>query len=367
MTSRRLVVGLPVLLLAACATAGGASPIEQPTAGASPATVDARPATPPRPTSLQQAQQAFAEGRLAQSESLFLAAAATNPDDPHPHTGLASVFIAMRRLDDAVREADRSIALRETPEALLLRGRAQALARRFHLAVPDLERAVALDPRDATAWVVLAAVQVNRGDRIEVERALAGALTSMRREEVVNALWAQLIAIAPDPVQPQESLDRCSRGYVALLEGQPGEAEREASSGLRYSPDFRWCATVLAEARWRMGDVAGAEKILRAAVDVFPAGQAGLRADARGLLARVLLAQGGGAAEAADLARQALTVRGERAEYLDTLAAACEVIGDGRCWRDAYARLLALPHLPPDMRRQAEERLAAAPRAGNSP
>jgi tetratricopeptide (TPR) repeat protein len=311
------------------------------------------------PDALALARQAFGEGRLVEAEGLFRRAAAADPTDPEPLAGLASTHLAQRRFSAAVADLDAAIALRDGARARTLRGRALGLSRRFDAAAEDLERAVALDPRATEAWAALVAVQVNRGDVVEARRAFAGALAASPRSAAVGAVWTQLLAMPPDPAQAQEALDRCTRGYAALLDGEPGEAERECRGGMKSSPAFPWCAAVHAETLWWAQDTAGAERGLRAAIAAFPASQVQLAADARGRLAALLVTRPAAAGEAAKLARAALAVRGERGALLDTLGRACDAFGDAPCAADAYARLLRLTHLPDAMRTSAEERLRA--------
>lgn len=352
-------------VIAVVVAAAGCAPRVPESASRPPASA-ARPASPPATTApaLASARQAFAEGRLAEAEGLFRSAAAATPKAPEPLLGLASTHLALRNLTAAVADLDAAIALRDDAQARALRGRARGLLRRFDAAAEDLERAVSLDPKDGQAWAILAAVQVNRGDVVQTRRAFAAASEASGRRTAVDAVWTQLLSMPPDPAQAQEALDRCTRGYAALLDGEPGEAERECRVGIRSSPAFPWCAAVHAEALWWAQDPAGAERLLRAAVAAFPASQPALAADAKGRLAALLATRPAGAAEAATLARAALAVRGDRGALLDTLGRACDAAGDRPCATDAFRRLLRLPHLPDPMRANAEERLRAlgAPR-----
>jgi tetratricopeptide (TPR) repeat protein len=181
------------------------------------------------------------------------------------------------------------------------------------------------------------------------------------RSTAVDRLWTSLLSLPPDPVQPQESLDRCSRGRAAAMEGQYVEAEREYRNALKYSPAYRWCTANLAEVRFVLGHPAEAEELLREAIAGYPARLDGLRSDAKGRLASLLVARGQGGAEAVALARAALAARGEQAAVLEALALACDATGDVACARDAWQRLLARPHLAERTRARAAERIAALP------
>jgi predicted Zn-dependent protease len=205
---------------------------------------------------------------------------------------------------------------------------------------------------------MLTVVQLNRGGDVEAAHAFEGAARALGRDPAIERIWPALVGLSPDPEQPQEALDRCDRGAVALLDGRLEEARHEAIKGMRYSPRFAWCAANLGEAVRRLGDLPRAEVLLRRAVEAYPDRQGPLRADARARLAAVLL-DAARPAEAVPLAREALAERPDRAATLDVLARACDASGDVPCARDAYARLLARPHAPPAMRARAEGRLAS--------
>ena len=333
--------------LAACATA-------PPAPGASPG---AAAAQPDAASLLGEADAALRIASFDVAGQKYEEASRLAPNDPRPPLGLAKVQFAAGKIPQGLEHLNRSIALGETPEALLLRGRTLGIGRRFDDAARDLDRALALAPGDGSAWPVLAAVQVNRGDDVEARRAYDAAVKSLGVSAAVDRLWTMLLAMPPDPVQPQESLDRCARGQAAMFQGRWPEAAHEQRNALRYAPGFTWCIALAAETTWRLGDPASAERLFRRAVAEYPDRLALLRADTRGRFAAFLVEKGGSAKEAAELARASLSARGERAATLDVLARACVQAGDAACARDASSRLLRLPSLPDAMRTAAEERL----------
>lgn len=326
-------------------------------AGAQKEVIAADPARDEASALLARAEQELAGGQPARAAALFEQAAALRPTADAPLLGVARARLAAADVPAALAAADRALARRESPEGRALRGRALARQRQWETARIDLERALAGAPGDSTSWALLAAVQVNRGDRVEASFAYGQAVALLTPADAANAAWRELRFLPPDPVQPEESLDRCTRGCIALLEGQPVEALREASNGLRFAPQFAWCSAVAAEASWRTNDAAQAERLLRSAIRQYGVAQEPLRADAKGLLAELLSARKETAAEAAGLARDALTARGERVTLLVALGRACEAIGDVPCAREAAARILKLPHLSGTLRTQAEERV----------
>ena len=323
------------------------------------------PSDAPRaaPAVLEEADAALQAARYDVAGSKYQEASLLAPADPRPPLGLAKVRLAMGRIPEGLELLDRSIALGETPEALRLRGRTLGIVRRFDAAAADLDRALALDPGDPSPWPTLAAIEVNRGDEVEARRAWDAAVNALGSAAAVDRLWTMLLAMPPDPLQPQESLDRCARGQAAMFQGRWPEAAHEQRNALRYAPGFTWCIALAAETAWRLGDPAGAERLYRRAVAEYPDRLAPLRADAQAGLAAFLVGKGGNAAEAAALARASLAVRGERAATLDVLARACGAAGDAGCARDAAERLLRRPHLPEALRAAAEERLRATPPA----
>lgn len=336
--------------LAACAGARreGAPPVPVPAAAAEAGDADAL---------MRQGERELSEGRAATAAQRFEQAAALRPRDDRPLLAETRARIAAADVPRALAAADRALSLRDSPEGRALRGRVLSRQRQWDAARADLDRAVEGDPRDAASWALLAAVQANRGDRLEAAHAYRQAAALLPPLDAAKAVWRELRFLPPDPVQPEESLDRCTRAYTALLEGQPAEALREATSGMRFAPQFEWCGVVRAEALWRTNDPSGAEQILRWAVKRYTSDHEPLRADAKGVLAELLSLRKETAPEAAELARAALAVRGDRAAVLVALARACEATGDAPCVKNASTRLAGLPHLPAALRAEAEERV----------
>ena len=318
-------------------------------------------ATPDASSVLKEADNALGIAQFDAAGQKYGEASRLAPQDPRPPLGLAKVRFAAGKIPEGLEFLNQSIALGETPEALLLRGRTLGIARRFDEATRDLDRALALAPGDGNAWPILAAVQVNRGDDVEARRAYDAAVKALGVNVAVDRLWTMLLAMPPDPIQPQESLDRCARGQAAMFQGRWPEAAHEQRNALRNAPGFTWCIALAGETAWRAGDPAGGERLLRRAVGEYPDRLAKLRADTQARLAALLVEKGGNAKEAAELARASLAVRGERAATLDVLARACAAAGDAQCAREATERLLLRPNLPDAMRLAAEERLRAKP------
>jgi tetratricopeptide (TPR) repeat protein len=288
---------------------------------------------------LAEADAALGMAQFDLAAARYEEAARLAPQDPRPLLGLAKVRFATAQTSVGLALLDRSIALTETPAALLLRGRILGVARRFDDAARDLRRGLALEPGDGGAWPVLAAVQVNRGDELQTRQAWAEAVKRLGAATASDQLWTMLLAMPPDPQEPQESLDRCARGQVAMFMERWPEAAHEQRNALRNAPAFSWCTALSAETTARLGDAAGAERLFRRALAGYPERLAHLRADTQAWLARLLLARGGNAGEAVELARASLAVRGDRAATLALLAQACAAAGDDHCAHETNERL----------------------------
>jgi len=254
----------------------------------------------------------------------------------------ARAALSERRLPEALRASEAALAAGGGTAAATLRGRVLGLAGRFDEAATGLEAAVAADPAALEAWSALAAVQVNRGDDEARDRALAGAARITGRRAALERFWTQLLAMPPDPIQPQESLERCTRGYVAMLDGAWFDAQREQLSALRNAPGYGWCLVGVARSTWRLGEAERAEQLLRRVLAERTGATDPVRADAQAQLAELLLDRGR-APQAAGLAREALATRGDRPALLRLLAAACAASGQAECRADAEARLTRHP------------------------
>ncbi len=296
-------------------------------------------AAPESKAALAEGDAALGMAQFDLAAARYEAAAREAPKDPRPLLGQARVRFAMAKTTEGLALLDRSIALAETPAALLLRGRILGVARRFDDAARDLRRGLALEPGEGSAWPILVAVEVNRGDEVLTRQAWAEAVKSLGTAAASDQLWTMLLAMPPDPQEPQESLDRCARGQVAMFLERWPEAAHEQRNGLRNAPAFSWCTALAAETTARLGDLAGAERLFRKALAGYPERLAHLRADTQAWLARLLLAKGGNAPEAIELARASLAVRGDRAATLSVLAKACAAAGDDHCAHETNERL----------------------------
>ncbi|MCB1009573.1 MAG: tetratricopeptide repeat protein, partial [Acidobacteria bacterium] len=104
------------------------------------------------------------QGRLPEAIQSFQRAIRTSPDNTRAITNLGTAYQQLGRYDEAVREYERSIAIRPTPVALSNLGALQFALRRFGDAAETFRRATALQPTNATVWLNLGDALRWRGD-----------------------------------------------------------------------------------------------------------------------------------------------------------------------------------------------------------
>lgn len=151
------------------------------------------------PRALEQARAAYAAGRRIEARDQFAIVARRRPNLAEPHIYLGRMAredgdrqTAMRELETAVRLEPRSAtALREMGSYLLSIGDAQ-LASRFYV------RAIEANPQDRTAMGYLACALVRLGRFEEAQRFLSRA---------GQGPWS-VCAVPPSPMQPAPTLPR---------------------------------------------------------------------------------------------------------------------------------------------------------------
>lgn len=259
----------------------------------------------------------------------------------------------------AILAFEKSLSLQETAKVHQNLGVCFVLEGKLEQAVPHFERATAMKPDDGLAWKMLAQSQtlLQRWDAAAV--AFKHARRLLPEDQELDRV-EQALALAPRTPPPPEALAHHARGGELATQGRQEEAEKEYEAALKIAPGFADCHYNLGLLARRRGDLERAEREYRSALDTYHPEETLLSADAMNNLADTLVARGGDASEAVQLAREAISVRGERASYLDTLARACDAQGDTRCAVEAFRKLLAssVP-LPPEVRAHAEKRLGA--------
>jgi len=292
--------------------------------------------TPERETALDRDREA--EARLRSLGYLPTGgrrpAGAPRPDPKnvigvHEELQRVGVSLEHRRFAEAAREL-RSVLARDPENPSALRDLARALGElgRLDDAAAALKRALELDPSDAALHLVLADLEVRRGEGTQsaLERAL----------ELTGA------ALALDPRSQEARLDRAR--YLARL-GRGEEARELMARTLDESSNNPWVELRFAElVELEAGDLAGAERRLRHVVERAPDLVEGWR-----LLGEVL-ERGGRRAEAVEVYRQGLGHQPRALELQGRLGRLLAEAGDpgaGKVLRRAFELAGELSQPPP--------------------
>jgi Flp pilus assembly protein TadD/TolB-like protein len=102
--------------------------------------------------------QLLAQGFLSEAENEFREAITLNPSNPEAHAGLASVLEAENNPTAARAEANEALRLREFPEPLLVLAKLDLRDNRAEAAAENIDRALRLEPSDASALALKRAV-----------------------------------------------------------------------------------------------------------------------------------------------------------------------------------------------------------------
>ncbi|WP_375765026.1 tetratricopeptide repeat protein [Archangium gephyra] len=348
----KLLHTLPLLALAACATA--------PVAPSPAASAPAASASAPAPSSLQKTvESAIVAEDWARLLPLAKQLAHEEPGNSLAWRYLGLAHVQLKDNPEAIPAFEKSLSLEDNAKTRANLGYALAMEGKVDQALPHFERSVALEPEYAAGWRMLARAQVELG-RWDEAAVSIGHARRLLPEDVEVQRFSQAVALTLARSRlPGEALKHHGQGGVLSAQGRHAEAEKEYEAALKLAPGFADCHYNLGILARRRGDLARAEQEYRVAVDTFLPEEALLRADAMNNLADTIVSRGGDAKEAARLVREAITVRGERASYLDTLARACDAQGDSPCAAEAFRKLLASGAvLPSDIRTHAEKRLS---------
>lgn len=292
-------------------------------------------------------------------EELARAAARRDPKDSQPWLWIGVALVNQGKEGEGEKALRHGIAVKET--ATLRHRLGQLLLGRGKPAEAEKEllRATRLAEGDQL-WGDLARAQVRQGKDDAARKSLARArqLSPDPRafEDVQTELAGREVMRTLSP-PARAALERAGR---ASARGASEEAEKAYREVARLAPDFGLARYQLGRLAEQRGDLATAEGEYRAAIvrlrpiEVFP------RAEACEALARTLLGLARKDGEARSWAEQAIALRGERPEYVATLARACEDGGDRECAVDSWERVASSPaELPAGLRKTALERLEA--------
>ncbi|HET9834941.1 MAG TPA: tetratricopeptide repeat protein [Rhodanobacteraceae bacterium] len=197
------------------------------------------------------------QDRMADAERALRQALKLTPTHSQAASLLLRVLQAQARHDELLRLADELIGRgMAAPEIWLAQGQALLALKRMAEAAESFRKTLAVAPGDASAHLGLAAAQIETGESVAAENALA-----------------ELIKAGLDGAEVHYMLAR-----ALLAQNRHAEAESELRTAIAARPDFNAAQTNLAELVWmRTGDSESATANLDEALRVQP-GNTELRA-----------------------------------------------------------------------------------------
>ncbi|MGH7199660.1 MAG: tetratricopeptide repeat protein [Planctomycetaceae bacterium] len=196
----------------------------------------------------------IAQGERGEAVAHLRQAIRLDPHDAEGHAALARLFFLQGRLDDAERET--GAALRCAPshrEALLLKAALAEQRNRFGLALDTYHRVLCCDEENISARLRVAAIQ----------------LRSSRPERAAPLLRS--ICDDPQATAQQQADARWALGLAYGRNGRWEDAAAALAEASRARPMTADDWYTLAYARFRVGDLAGAQSDLLAALNADPA------------------------------------------------------------------------------------------------
>ena len=142
-------------------------------------------------------------GDLAKALADFDAAIKMEPDEPHHHMGRSLVFLQQKKFAELVEALDAVIRMQpDNDQALATRGNSLRSLGRLDEAVPDYDRAIALNPKQEFYWHFRARLRMSRlewaGARSDFEEAMRLAPHDL---DNVNGLAWLLAACPEEPIR----------------------------------------------------------------------------------------------------------------------------------------------------------------------
>jgi tetratricopeptide (TPR) repeat protein len=289
-------------------------------------------------------------------EELARTAARRDPKDSQPWLWIGVALANQGKQAEAGKALRRGIAVKETAalrhrlgQLLLGQGKPAAAER-------ELLRATRLAEGDQV-WGDLARAQVLQGKDDAARRSLARARQLSPDPRAFEDVQAELASREVLRTLPPPALAALQR---AASQGAREQAEKDYREVARLAPDFGFAHYQLGRLAEQRGDLAAAEGEYRTAIARLRPVEVFARAEACEALARTLLGLERKGGEARSWAEQAIALRGERPEYLATLARACEADGNRECALDSWDKVAASSaELPAGLRKTALERLEA--------
>jgi Tfp pilus assembly protein PilF/TolB-like protein len=190
--------------------------------------------------------------RFDEAEREFRRVIALNPEIPRGYSNLGTVCYREAKLDEAERMFRRSVEIRPTPGALSNLGTTLFYLARYGQAAEAFEKAVALDERNANAWLNLGrALFMSPGRREEAREPLERARALLEDQRKVNARDAEVLISLAD---------------IRAMSGRAEEARRLAARAVELAPGDGDVLAVAAAIHELAGDREAALRAIREAL-----------------------------------------------------------------------------------------------------
>lgn len=293
------------------------------------------------PVSLpSEAQDAKNRNDWLEARAVYQRLVDVEPDNDDHWLGLGISLLNSGQPREAQNALLHSINLKDTPKAEYNLAIAFENTDEHPKAIEHLQLAVTLSPNYGLAWRRLALAQVRVGDWREAEKSVLRA-KELRPDDVsVNELMGGIGRMLRTSRWPADALRRFGAGREAARKGDFKAAVTEYRAVLEKNPAFAECRAKMADALRRLGDLEQAEAEYRSALGGFKKIELLEAADSENNLANVLVEQSVRTEEAEALVRHAISVRGERPAYLDTLGRTCDLQQKLLCAKEAYLKLI---------------------------
>jgi len=192
--------------------------------------------------------------RFEESEREFRRVIALNPEIPRGYSNLGVACYRQGKLDEAERMFRRSVEIRPTPAGLANLGATLFYLRRYGETAEALQKAVALDERNANAWLNLGrALFMSPGRREEAREPLERARVLFEEQLQVNARDAAVLINLAD---------------IRAMSGRTEEARKLAARAIELAPEDGDVLAVAAAIYELAGDRKGALGAIREALRV---------------------------------------------------------------------------------------------------
>jgi tetratricopeptide (TPR) repeat protein len=198
---------------------------------------------------LEQAEHWAAAGKTNEAVLEYRRAIQINPKAAAPHLAIAKIFRDREDYINAYREAS-TVEKNDpgNPEAQLLMADLLFRTRNFAEALKRAQTLVVQKPNDAAAWLIA-----------------AGSALALQDKKVATSSVDRLLQL-----DARNSRAWYIKGMVQLLDQKNPESETSLEKAIQYGPDSTPPVTALAVSMLQRGEVKGAEKVIRDAVNRNP-------------------------------------------------------------------------------------------------